>query len=198
MFSLLFLALLFAGVRYFNVLYSSAIAQLAMLCRKINSSGVPGARLRRGYYQPANPAAAAEVDLKAEEADEYAGTTPVSHLVFAIHGIGQNLSGSNIAGMLLKSFLEIIITRIGCVAGGWTTMCACGRVCVSCSCACVERGLLYCNECIIGRAIPRSSGFRTVCRVRFPACVLRRLDGETQGIAQLSLLVSLLGGLTGV
>jgi hypothetical protein len=70
--------------------------------RKINSSGVPGARLRRGYLPPANPAAAAEVDAKAEEADEYAGTTPISHLVFAIHGIGQNLSGSNIAGKLSR------------------------------------------------------------------------------------------------
>eukprot|EP00884_Botryococcus_braunii_P003989 jgi/Botrbrau1/13591/Bobra.0307s0010.1 len=80
------------------------------LSRKINTSGVPGARLRRGYLPPANPVAAAEVDVKAEETDEYAGTTPISHLVFAIHGIGQNLSGSNIAddAMAVRNNLRLV------------------------------------------------------------------------------------------
>jgi hypothetical protein len=71
-----------------------------VFCRKMGSGGLPGARLRRGYASPPAPEKAPDIDLKAEEAEEYAGTTPVNHLLLAIHGIGQNLSGSNIAGVL--------------------------------------------------------------------------------------------------
>ena len=46
-----------------------------------------GARLRRGYEEPA--AAALEVDARAEEADNFAARTPVDRLVLVVHGIGQ-------------------------------------------------------------------------------------------------------------
>lgn len=39
-----------------------------------------------------------EADPKAEEADEAAAAKPVGKLLLVVHGIGQNLSGSNIVG----------------------------------------------------------------------------------------------------
>jgi len=46
-----------------------------------------GMRLRRGYAPAA--AKAAEVDLRREEADDFAAQVPVDKLVFVVHGIGQ-------------------------------------------------------------------------------------------------------------
>ena len=46
-----------------------------------------GMRLRRGYAPPA--AKAAEVELRREEADDFAARVPVDKLVFVVHGIGQ-------------------------------------------------------------------------------------------------------------
>lgn len=55
--------------------------------RKLGGSTV--AKLRRGYEAPTTPAAlAAEADVKAEEGDQMAATTPVAGLVLFVHGIG--------------------------------------------------------------------------------------------------------------
>ncbi|CAL5218604.1 g301 [Coccomyxa viridis] len=64
------------------------------ITRKLTSTTMVGMRLRRGYTAPA--ANAAEVDLGREETDDFAARVPVDKLVFVVHGIGQNLSGSNI------------------------------------------------------------------------------------------------------
>lgn len=56
-------------------------------------SGAPVARLRRGYAAPATAAAlAAEADVKVEELDQAAATTPVAGLVLFVHGIGVSES----------------------------------------------------------------------------------------------------------
>ena len=57
-----------------------------------------GARLHRGYPLPSPDAAYTQIDVKAEEADNAAATQPIGRLLYVVHGIGQNLSGSNIAG----------------------------------------------------------------------------------------------------
>lgn len=53
-------------------------------------------RLRRGY-QPPQGTNVQEADPKSEEADEAAAAQPVGKLLLAVHGIGQNLGGANIA-----------------------------------------------------------------------------------------------------
>lgn len=75
------------------------------LCRELycdrrlsTSGGLPGMRLRRGYQLPPEGVTVQEADPKAEEADDAAATQPISKLLLVVHGIGQNLSGSNIAG----------------------------------------------------------------------------------------------------
>ncbi len=55
--------------------------------RSWSSNPAIGVRLRRGYEAPA--AGAVEVDVKAEEADNFAARVPVNRLVFVVHGIGQ-------------------------------------------------------------------------------------------------------------
>lgn len=55
-------------------------------------------RLRRGYEAPPAGVVVQEADPKAEEADEAAAAKPVGKLLLVVHGIGQNLSGSNIVG----------------------------------------------------------------------------------------------------
>lgn len=42
--------------------------------------------------------ASMEVDAKQEEVDNNAAGLPVHHLLLCVHGIGQNLTGANIAG----------------------------------------------------------------------------------------------------
>ncbi|CAL8470099.1 g9641 [Coccomyxa elongata] len=66
----------------------------AWILRSWSSKPAIGMRLRRGYEAPTP--GAVEVDAKAEEADNFAARVPVNRLVFVVHGIGQNLSGSNI------------------------------------------------------------------------------------------------------
>lgn len=58
-------------------------------------------RLRRGYELPPRGVSVQEADPKAEEAEEAAASQPVDKLLLVVHGIGQNLSGSNIAGEIL-------------------------------------------------------------------------------------------------
>ena len=55
-------------------------------------------RLRRGYQPPPEGVTVQEADPKTEEAEEAAAAQPVNKLLLVVHGIGQNLSGSNIAG----------------------------------------------------------------------------------------------------
>lgn len=72
--------------------------------RKLTTTSLaPGMRLRRGYEPPPEGTAVQEADPKAEEADEAAAAQSVSKLLLVVHGIGQNLSGSNIAGWALSS-----------------------------------------------------------------------------------------------
>ena len=42
-------------------------------------------------------AKSAEVNPKQEQMDEFAAANPPTRLLLVVHGIGQNLSGSNIA-----------------------------------------------------------------------------------------------------
>ena len=60
--------------------------------RKLSTTTTVGMRLRRGYAPPA--ANASEVDLRREEADDFAARVPVDKLVFVVHGIGQVESAS--------------------------------------------------------------------------------------------------------
>jgi hypothetical protein len=53
-------------------------------------------RLRRGH-ELREGVSVQEADPKAEEADEAAAAQPVDKLLLVVHGIGQNLTGSNIA-----------------------------------------------------------------------------------------------------
>lgn len=55
--------------------------------RKLSTATPVGMRLRRGYGPPA--ASATEVDLRREEADDFAARVPVDKLVLVVHGIGQ-------------------------------------------------------------------------------------------------------------
>lgn len=72
-----------------------------MIWRKLSSkAAAPGYRLRRGYEAPPENVVVREADPKAEEADEAAARLPVSKLLLVVHGIGQNLAGSNIAGKI--------------------------------------------------------------------------------------------------
>ena len=64
--------------------------------RKLSTATLVGMRLRRGYALPA--ANAMEVDLRREEADDFAARVPVDKLVFVVHGIGQVKSASNCFG----------------------------------------------------------------------------------------------------
>jgi len=64
-------------------------------------------RLRRGYEPPPEGVNVQEADRKAEEAEESAAAQPVDKLLLVVHGIGQNLTGSNIASTVL-SFQEHI------------------------------------------------------------------------------------------
>ena len=57
------------------------------MCRKLSTATTVGMRLRRGYAPPG--ANASEVDLRREEADDFAARVPVDKLVFVVHGIGQ-------------------------------------------------------------------------------------------------------------
>ena len=69
------------------------------LDRKLSTAtAAPGMRLRRGYQPPPEGATVQEADPKTEEAEEAAAAQPVNKLLLVVHGIGQNLSGSNIAG----------------------------------------------------------------------------------------------------
>ena len=43
--------------------------------------------------------ASMEVDARQEEIDNSAAALPVSHLLLCLHGIGQNMTGANIAGV---------------------------------------------------------------------------------------------------
>lgn len=55
-------------------------------------------RLRRGYQLPtAKGALEKEADIKQEVLDDAAAAVPVTHLLLAVHGIGQTLSRANIA-----------------------------------------------------------------------------------------------------
>ncbi|KAK9808811.1 hypothetical protein WJX72_004107 [[Myrmecia] bisecta] len=65
------------------------------LSAKVKSNAPPGAKLRRGYKEPNQ--GSMEVDVKAEEVDNAGAQVPVTRLVLAVHGIGQNLIASNIA-----------------------------------------------------------------------------------------------------
>ena len=55
-------------------------------------------RLRRGWEPPAEGVTVQEADPQAEEMEEAAANQPVNRLLLVVHGIGQNLTGSNIAG----------------------------------------------------------------------------------------------------
>lgn len=62
------------------------------------AAGPTRMRLRRGYAPPPTKAALdKEADLKQEEADNAAAAAPPTHLLLAVHGIGQMLSAANIA-----------------------------------------------------------------------------------------------------
>ena len=67
-------------------------------CRKLGSSTDLGPRLRRGYLPPQEGATSQQVDTKAEAADDAAAKQPVERLLLVVHGIGQNLSGTNSHG----------------------------------------------------------------------------------------------------
>lgn len=62
--------------------------------RKLSTATTVGMRLRRGYAPPG--ASASEVDLRREEADDFAARVPVDKLVFVVHGIGQVESAQNV------------------------------------------------------------------------------------------------------
>ena len=62
--------------------------------RKLSTATTVGMRLRRGYAPPG--ASASEVDLRREEADDFAARVPVDKLVFVVHGIGQVESAHNV------------------------------------------------------------------------------------------------------
>ena len=49
------------------------------------------------------------VPTQAEEADEFAAVTPVDRLLFVVHGIGQNLAGSNIAGAYHTDYSFVMV-----------------------------------------------------------------------------------------
>lgn len=60
-------------------------------------SSPPGMKLRRGYEPPSAADKHPEVDVKQEQLDDYAASTPVDRLILCCHGIGQALTNSNIA-----------------------------------------------------------------------------------------------------
>ena len=64
-----------------------ALTSRPTMRRKLSTATPVGMRLRRGYGPPA--ANAMEVDLRREEADDFAARVPVDKLVFVVHGIGQ-------------------------------------------------------------------------------------------------------------
>lgn len=70
-----------------SVLASRDLSCLPGMRSKLGTMKTVGMRLRRGYAPPA--ANAAEIDLRREEADDFAARVPVDKLVFVVHGIGQ-------------------------------------------------------------------------------------------------------------
>lgn len=88
---------LFVGQDEAYLLRESRVAWLA----RLGASGAAAPtkmRLRRGYVAPTSPAALAkEADLAAEAADDAAAAVEPTHLVLAVHGIGQTLERANIA-----------------------------------------------------------------------------------------------------
>ncbi|KAK9852138.1 hypothetical protein WJX84_007417 [Apatococcus fuscideae] len=70
---------------------------MSWLSSKWSKTPTVGAKLRRGYIGPAQGAKSSEVNIKQEQMDEAAAANPPTRLLLVVHGIGQNLSGSNIA-----------------------------------------------------------------------------------------------------
>jgi len=62
-----------------------------------SAASAPGLRLRRGYAPPAHPSADPAIDAAAEADADAAAACPVAAVVFAVHGVGQNLAACNIA-----------------------------------------------------------------------------------------------------
>uniref|UniRef100_A0A1D2AB48 DDHD domain-containing protein n=1 Tax=Auxenochlorella protothecoides TaxID=3075 RepID=A0A1D2AB48_AUXPR len=78
-------------------MYLCPSGTMAWITKRLGSEG--RMRLRRGYVPPtqARGILEKEADLKAEAADAAASSTPVSHLILAVHGIGQTLSSASIS-----------------------------------------------------------------------------------------------------
>ncbi|KAK9800186.1 hypothetical protein WJX73_006192 [Symbiochloris irregularis] len=71
------------------------------LSRKFMDVTDIGPRLCRGYPNLSSDGSSpvsSQINAKAEEADDAAAVQPIGRLLYVVHGIGQNLSGSNIAG----------------------------------------------------------------------------------------------------
>mmetsp|Transcript_127 Transcript_127/g.965 ORF Transcript_127/g.965 Transcript_127/m.965 type:complete len:769 (+) Transcript_127:453-2759(+) len=59
-----------------------------------------GNRLRRGYLTPTK--AEYETDIKMEQDEEWCAQTPITHLLFVVHGIGQALEQADVAADAAK------------------------------------------------------------------------------------------------
>ncbi len=81
---------------------------------KLGTTKTVGMRLRRGYAPPA--ANAAEVDLRREEADDFAARVPVDKLIFVVHGIGQ-VSDSHLSCFKCKQSASKVQAQADCADG---------------------------------------------------------------------------------
>lgn len=105
-------ALFYSGYEVYIVWDTS----FAWIKKKFSKSGGENRlSLRRGYTEPPTPAALQkEADLAQEKEDEEVATSPTPQsLILAIHGIGQNLSGANIAqdALEMKKALRKVVAK---------------------------------------------------------------------------------------
>lgn len=105
-------ALFYSGYEVYIVWDTS----FAWIKKKFSKSGGENRLpLRRGYTEPPTPAALQkEADLAQEKEDEEVSTSPAPQsLILAIHGIGQNLSGANIAqdALEMKKALRKVLAK---------------------------------------------------------------------------------------
>eukprot|EP00889_Picochlorum_renovo_P003739 jgi/Picre1/30769/NNA_006129.t1 len=105
-------ALFYSGYEVYIVWDTS----FAWIKKKFSKSGGENRlSLRRGYTEPPTPSALQkEADLAQEKEDEEVATSPTPQsLILAIHGIGQNLSGANIAqdALEMKKALRKVVAK---------------------------------------------------------------------------------------